>query len=202
MDRSKYVRIKLSDIPQEFIDEYDLSEANQHGWIHFEIFRGCYGLPQSGRLANDLLLTRLEKADYYEAATTPGLWCHMGRPIQFVLLVDDFGIEYVGKEHALQLLKTLEKNYDITTDWEGTKFAGIDLSWKYNAHHADRTCRISMKGYIDKVLLEYVHPFPKKPQLVPHRSTAKYPMAKNSNYSQKRIPRHPWTAKSQNASRV
>ena len=83
MDRSEYFCIKLSDIPQEFIDEYDLNEADQHGWIYFEILRGCYGLPQSGRLANDLLRTRLEKADYYESATTPGLWCHKWRPIQF-----------------------------------------------------------------------------------------------------------------------
>ena len=29
MERSKYVRIKFSDIPQEFIEEYDLSEAAQ-----------------------------------------------------------------------------------------------------------------------------------------------------------------------------
>ena len=51
-------------------------------------------------IAKDLLRTRLEKADYYEAATTPVLWCHKWRHIQFVLLVDNFGIEYVGKEHA------------------------------------------------------------------------------------------------------
>ena len=35
--------------------------------------------------------TRLEKAGYYEAATTPGLWRHRWRPIQFVLLLDNFG---------------------------------------------------------------------------------------------------------------
>ena len=121
MDQYEYVCMKLSDIPQEFIDEYDLSEADQHGWIYFEILRGCYGLPQSEQLAKDLLRTLIEKADYYEAATTPGLWCHKWRPIQFVLLGDNFGIEYVGKEHALHLLKTLEKNYEITTDWEGKK---------------------------------------------------------------------------------
>ena len=73
MDQSEYVCIKFSDIPQEFIEEYDLSKAARNGWIYFEILRGCYGLPQSGRLANELLCTRLEKADYYEAATTPGL---------------------------------------------------------------------------------------------------------------------------------
>ena len=40
----------------------------------FEIIRGWYGLKQSGNLANDLVHTHLEKANYYEAATSPGLW--------------------------------------------------------------------------------------------------------------------------------
>ena len=97
MEWSEYVRIKFSDIPQEFFEEYDLSKAAQNGWIYFDILRGCYGLPQSGRLENDLLRTRLKKSGCYESATTPGLWCHKWRPIQFVLLMDDFGIGYVGK---------------------------------------------------------------------------------------------------------
>ena len=33
MDWSEYVRIKLLDIPQEFIKEYDLTEAAQNVWI-------------------------------------------------------------------------------------------------------------------------------------------------------------------------
>ena len=73
------------------------------------------------------------------------------------------------KEHALHLLKTLEQNYEITTDWEGGKLAGIDLAWDYTARHANRTCCISMDGYISKVLLKYGHPIPKKPQLSPHK---------------------------------
>ena len=105
MERSKYVRIKFSDIPQEFIEEYDLSEAAQNGRMYFEILRGCYDLPQFVRLANDLLCPCLNKAGFYEAATTPGLWCHKWHPILFVLLVDDFGIKYLGQEHALRLDK-------------------------------------------------------------------------------------------------
>ena len=35
MDRSEYVCIKFSDIPQEFIEEYDLSEAARNRSIHF-----------------------------------------------------------------------------------------------------------------------------------------------------------------------
>ena len=60
MEQSEYVRIKLSDIPQKSINEYDLTQAVQNGWIYFEIIRGSYGLPQLVRLSNDLLRTRLE----------------------------------------------------------------------------------------------------------------------------------------------
>ena len=139
MERSKYLRINLSDIPHEFIKEYDLTQSVQNRWIYFEILRGCYGLQQSGRLANDLLRTRLEKSGYYKAYTTPGLWSHKFRPIQFVLTVEDFGIKYVGKQHSLNLLKILEQNHDITTDWEGKKFAGIYLAWNYNDRYTNRT---------------------------------------------------------------
>ena len=45
-------------------------------------------------------------------------------------------------------------DYDITTDWEGTTLSGIDLAWDYHARNANQTCRISMKGYIPKVLLK------------------------------------------------
>ena len=64
MEQSEYLRIKLLDIPQEFIEEYDLTQAVQNGWIYFEIICGCYGLLQSGRLDNDLLHTRLDQAGY------------------------------------------------------------------------------------------------------------------------------------------
>ena len=59
MDRPEYARIKLSVIRQEIIDEYNLLVYENNLWIYFEIVRGCYGLPQSGRLANDLLCKRL-----------------------------------------------------------------------------------------------------------------------------------------------
>ena len=83
-------------------------------------------------LDNDLLCTRLEKAGYYKASTTPSLWSHKWCPIQFVLIVDDFGIKYFGKQHALHLLKILEQNYEITTNWGGVGFSGIDLACDYH----------------------------------------------------------------------
>ena len=47
MDRPEYVHIKFTDIPKEFVDEYDLTNHIHNGWVYFEIVRGCYGLPQS-----------------------------------------------------------------------------------------------------------------------------------------------------------
>jgi len=79
--------------------------------------------------------------------------------------VDDFGVQYTGREHAEHLHATLQTHYDVTTDWEGVKFAGIDLQWDYTK----RTCRATMDGYIEEVLLNFDHPRPKKPQHAPHK---------------------------------
>ncbi len=64
LDQSEYVRIKLVDIPQEFIDKYKLNKLARDSWIYFKMRRGMYGLPQAGILANNLLQDRLAKFDY------------------------------------------------------------------------------------------------------------------------------------------
>ena len=76
MDRSEFVKIKIEDILQEFVLEYNLLPFVYNEWVYFEIIRGCYGLPKSGRPANDLLRKHLNKAGYFEAVTTPDIWKH------------------------------------------------------------------------------------------------------------------------------
>ena len=83
----------MSNIPQEFIDEYDLTRFAHKGWAYFEICCGFYEFPQSVILENKQLRTRLEKEGYYEARTTPGLWRHKWRPVHFCLIVDYFVAE-------------------------------------------------------------------------------------------------------------
>ncbi len=44
LDSPEYVRIKLTDIPTEFIDEYNLHAFAHNGWIYFKITKAIYGL--------------------------------------------------------------------------------------------------------------------------------------------------------------
>ena len=137
--------------------------------MYFEIVRGCYDLPQSGKLAKDLFYTRLKKVGYFESATTPGLRKHTCRPIQFCLIVDDFGIAYVGEKHVQQLNQVLQDHYEISEYWEGEKFAGIAMEWNYADKYNDCTFHLSMKGYIEKWIIHFGHNLPAKPQIFPHK---------------------------------
>jgi hypothetical protein len=67
-----------------------------------------YGLPQAGRLANNLLIKRLAPYGYRPCHHTHGLWRHDTKPVTFTLVVDDFGIKYIGKENADHLLNALK----------------------------------------------------------------------------------------------
>jgi hypothetical protein len=76
--------------------------------------RAVLGLPKARILANKLLRKRLLPHGYYECANTPGLWTHSTCPIAFTLVFEDFGVKYVGKEHADHLLQCLKTDYELT----------------------------------------------------------------------------------------
>ena len=130
MKRKEYMRIKLTDIPDEIVNEYKLHKIATDGWIFVEIGRGMYGLPQSGIIAQEQLAKRLEKHGYTQSKIVPGLWTHHSRPISFTLVVDDFGVKYTRKEDADHLIKVLHEHYKIKVDWEGRKYIGITLEWE------------------------------------------------------------------------
>ena len=72
----------------------------------------------------------------------------------FGLIINNFSIKYLGERHAHHLLQALQEYYTITTDWEGKKFAIVDLDWTYATKHSHIKCRLSMKGYIEKPFLK------------------------------------------------
>jgi hypothetical protein len=112
MERPEFMRMKLSDLPEDFVKLYNLTNiADGNGVVYVKIQKGMYGLPQAGILANKLLEQQLNEHGYRQSPTTPGLWKHEKRPISFTLCVDDFGVKYVGQEHAEHLLKVLTQHY-------------------------------------------------------------------------------------------
>jgi hypothetical protein len=73
MPDPEYVRIKITDILAKFIEEYKLAGRDRDGWIYSEICRGCYGLPQAGILANNLLRSHLLTEGPLASGTTNGV---------------------------------------------------------------------------------------------------------------------------------
>jgi hypothetical protein len=96
MKRPKFIRIKLDVIPESFIKQYNLEAIAHNGHVYPQINGGMYGLPQAGKLANDLLVECLASAGYVQSKHVDGLFSHTTLPIQFCLIVDDFGVKYVG----------------------------------------------------------------------------------------------------------
>ena len=117
----KYMWIPCHLVPQEFIDEYALESKIHKGFFYCEIRKGIYGLPQSGKLANTLLKQRLATCGYIECMNTPGLWRNIFRPVQFTLVVDYFGVKFVGVKQLRHIVESLKKFYEIVLDPTGSK---------------------------------------------------------------------------------
>jgi hypothetical protein len=156
--------INLASLPQETIEKYDLIELSQDGKVYIEIQKGMYGLPQAGILANELLQRNLAKDGYRPTTHTHGLWTHDTHPISSSLVVDYFGVKYVGREHAEHLMACIRKNYNIFSDWNGAAYCGLTLDWDSKK----RTVDLSMPGYIKAALHKYQHPSPARPEHAPH----------------------------------
>ncbi|KAL7474966.1 hypothetical protein ACHAW6_000903 [Cyclotella cf. meneghiniana] len=76
----EYIQIQLSDLPDKIINAYRLKDmVRAKGFIHLKVTK-CIKL-------------------------VPGFWKHQTRPIQFTLVVDNFGVQYIGREHAEHLKK-------------------------------------------------------------------------------------------------
>ena len=165
LKRKEYLRMRITDMPDNVIDQYKLRDkVTKDGWIFVAVKRGMYGLPQAGILAQELLEQRLNQHGYSQSKLTPGFWTHEWRPICFTLVVDDFGVKYEGKEHADHLISAVRENYDLTTDWEGTRYLGLTFDWDYDK----REVHLSMPDYIPDALKRFKHERPTKRQDAPH----------------------------------
>ena len=160
------MRIHIRFFPPDIIAHYKLNElVDKDGWIYIEIIQGMYGLPQAGILTKNLLLHRLYNHRYYQVKLTLGLWIHVWRTNYFKLVVNDFGIGYVRRDHADNLMIVLKIYYkNITTDLEGNVYCGITMKWNYTKMHVD----ISIPVYVKEDLQKIGHKTQIKPQNQPY----------------------------------
>ncbi len=108
MARYEYMQLRIADMPEDVIAHYKLTDIATHdGYIYCEIQKGMYGLPQARIIAQQLLEKRLKAHGYHQSTITPGLWKHDTCPISFSLVVNNFGVKYVGEENAQHLLDTV-----------------------------------------------------------------------------------------------
>jgi hypothetical protein len=149
----KYMKIPLTLFPAWIVEQYDLNKHALHSFVHLEMRRALWGLPQAGILANKRLRLKLAPFGYNESENIPGLWYHESRPIMFTLVVDNFGVKYICKEDVQLLITSIKTDCTITKDWTGNLYCGIQLDWDY----VKRTVDISMPGYVKKKLQEYGH---------------------------------------------
>jgi hypothetical protein len=102
------MHIPLHMLPQAIIGQYNLTPLVHNNCVYVEIRKGMYGLPQAGKLANNLLILVLAPFGYFPVPIMPGIWQHDTRDIAFCLVVDDFGVKYTNKDDADQLIANLE----------------------------------------------------------------------------------------------
>jgi hypothetical protein len=151
----EYMWVQTRFLPPAIIEKYSLRDMIVNDRVLVEISQGIYGLAQAGRLAQQRLFQQLAKHGYQAAPNTPCLFTHATRPIQFILVVDDFGIKYTNTEDADHLIACLRELYTLKVDWTGSKYIGYDIEFTPATALLPRACTIDMLRYIPRALQRF-----------------------------------------------
>jgi hypothetical protein len=115
------------------------------------------------------LAKRLKEHGYNQSKTTPGLWTNEWHPITFSLVVNNFGVTYIGEEHAQHILQMVQKYYTFLFKKEGEQYCGLTIKWDY----AGKKEHLSMPSYVEKALKRFQHLPPIIPQDQLHQHVKK-----------------------------
>lgn len=70
-------------------------------------------------------------------------------------------------EDAQHLIAVLQHTYQISLEWSGCNYCGLQLKWDYKKGFVD----ISIPGYVTKALAKYNHTHPQRPKFAPMKWT-------------------------------
>ena len=110
MARYESMKIAMSCIPDEIIDQYSLTTIISNVWVYLEIRKGMPGLKQAGLISNDRLKAHLIHFSFALVPRTPALWKHATKPINCSLVIDGFGVKYIGKDNSDHLIQALKNS--------------------------------------------------------------------------------------------
>ena len=99
------MKMKLKIIPKEIIEQYQLQDMEENGWVYMNIVKGVPGLKQAAHLANERLVHHSAPYGYAPVQHTPSLWKHESNRILFALVEDDFGIKFTPDSATSHLLQ-------------------------------------------------------------------------------------------------
>ena len=117
------------------------------------IKKGMYGLKQAGIIANHELVNHMAPFGYHPVKHTPDLWVHDSKKTLFILLVDNFCVQYCSTEDVDNFFKALRDKYLITVDMAEVVYIGIKLEWYY----VPRTVTFSIPSYASKDFHRFQH---------------------------------------------
>jgi hypothetical protein len=103
----EYMKVLLAVFPVWIRKQFNLDDHAHNRYVYLRMERAVLGLTHVGILANKLHKKRLVPHGYYECINTLDLWKHKWCPISFTLVMDDFGIKYIGNEHANHLVECI-----------------------------------------------------------------------------------------------
>ena len=149
LKRPEYILISIKYISDEIINKYKLGKiSDKNGSVYIKSNLVMYGLSQADLLANELLEKRQNNRGKEQSKFFPDLGKYDWIPVQFTLVVDDFGVKYVVEGRALHLKHTIEEKYTVTSEWDGQRYIGITIDWDYKR----RQVQISMPRYVTNTI--------------------------------------------------
>ena len=75
-------------------------------------------------------------------------------------MVDDLGAQHVNVKLAQHLIEAFKKRHEISTDWDGKIYLGLEIDWNYNSTSKHAT--IEMPKHTPSALTKLKHLHPRK----------------------------------------
>ena len=88
----------------------------ENGYAYADIRKLMYSLPHVGSIEHYLLTQTLAPHGYYQCWHTPVIWRNKWISVKYYLVVDEFQVKYVRKQHAGHPITCIKTYYSVSVD--------------------------------------------------------------------------------------